>query len=117
MALGQAAGTAAAISLEENVPVRKANILKLQRRLIQQGAVLIYFKDARPGDPHFEALQFLGLRGFYGQQTEAKLAEPIPAELARKWLRWAKVKQMSGYQPGKTTHGQLLQLLYAVFAE
>ena len=40
MALGQAAGTAAAICAEKNLPVDKINIAELQKALKTQGAII-----------------------------------------------------------------------------
>src|SRR5690606_34220390 len=41
MALGQAAGTAAASSIEGNISPRQVDIVELQRRLLSDGAVLV----------------------------------------------------------------------------
>ena len=40
MAMGQAAGTAAAISIEDDVPLRGVDIKRLQQQLIQDGAII-----------------------------------------------------------------------------
>ncbi|UZK67982.1 FAD-dependent oxidoreductase [Sphingomonas sp. M1-B02] len=48
MILGQAAGTAAAIALEDKVPVQKINIRTLQSRLIAEGQIL-HKTQARTG--------------------------------------------------------------------
>lgn len=86
---------------------------KLQRRLLAQGAVLIYFEDAGPGDKHYKALQFFALRGFYGSsQWEAQLGEPVPEEVAANWIRWSTLSRPADYVPGKTTRGELLDALY-----
>jgi len=113
MALGQAAGTAACLSIEDGVRPRKVNVTKLQQRLLAQGAVLIYFQDAQPGDPHYEALQFLALRGFYRpSQWQAKLNDPVPDGVAAEWIERANAERPPGYVPGKTTRGELLDMLY-----
>ena len=113
MALGQAAGVAACVSIRDAVPVREVDILKVQRELLRQKAVLIYFKDARCGDPHYEALQFFALRGFYKDAGEAKLDEALPEEVASKWIAWAGVGKPRRYTAGQTTRGELLDALYA----
>ena len=113
MALGQAAGTAACIAIEDNVPPRQVDIFKLQRRLLQQGAVLIYFQDVKPGDDHFEALQFFALRGFFGtDQWEANLKQLVTSNTAKQWITWTRVEKPKTYTPGKTTRGELLDMLY-----
>lgn len=63
MALGQAAGAAAAIAIDRATPVQKVPIKLLQQRLLDENATLIYFKDIRPGDPGFAEAQRLGLQG------------------------------------------------------
>lgn len=113
MALGQAAGIAACTSIEERKAVRDVDILKVQRKLLGEGAVLIYFKDAKPGDKHYEALQFFALRGFYGNAWEAKLNEPVPEDIASRWIEWAGIKKPRAYSVGRTTSGELLSMLYS----
>ncbi|MCJ7796970.1 MAG: FAD-dependent oxidoreductase, partial [Thermoleophilia bacterium] len=57
--MGQAAGTAAALSIQDEVPPRKLNVKKLQRRLIEQGFTL-------DQDPEY---------GVEGASTKIKIAE------------------------------------------
>ena len=40
MAIGQAAGTAAAISAKDNVPLKNVDIKKLQQQLKNDGAII-----------------------------------------------------------------------------
>ncbi len=113
MALGQAAGVAASISIENDTPPRYIDIVKLQQRLLKQKAVLIYFEDAHPDDKHFEALQFFTLRGFFQiSKWEARLNEPIRNGVGMKWIKWAGCSFPDDYVSGKTTRGELLQFLY-----
>lgn len=63
MALGQAAGAAAAIAIDRATTVQKVPIKLLQQRLLDENATLIYFKDIRPSDPGFAEAQRLGLQG------------------------------------------------------
>ena len=63
MALGQAAGTAAALAVEQEVTVRKLDRGQLQRALLKQKAILIYYRDLKADHPQYEAIQYLGLRG------------------------------------------------------
>lgn len=114
MALGEAAGAAAALSIRQGVPPRKVSIWALQRELLARGAMLIYFEDARPGDPHYEALQLLSLRGALEHEDwRARLGEPASAELAAKWAERLKVAIPAGFAAGKTTRGELLEGLLA----
>ena len=64
MALGQAAGTAAAQAVRSGLPVQKLSIGQLQDELLAAGASLIYFKDVAPGSPDFTMVQKLALAGY-----------------------------------------------------
>ena len=63
MALGHAAGIAAAMAVRSGQPMRATNIAELQNALLDQGAVLIYYRDIDPRDPRFPEVQLRGLRG------------------------------------------------------
>jgi hypothetical protein len=63
MALGEAAGEAAHLAIRDGVAVRSVNIDALQDALLEKHAVLMYFKDVKPGDADFAAVQKAGLRG------------------------------------------------------
>jgi len=57
MALGQAAGIAASISIDDKQPVCKVSIQKLQGKLLDQQAILVYVSNILPGDPNFVLVQ------------------------------------------------------------
>lgn len=109
MALGQAAGTAAGISLRDSVAPRNVNVEKLQDELLAQHAVLIYFTDSRPGDPHFIAGQRAGLAGLIPGWT-ADLAKPVDDATARAWADRS-ARKPPDFKPGVTTRGEFLELL------
>jgi hypothetical protein len=111
MALGQAAGIAASLSIEAGVPVRDVDVARLQDELIRQGAVLIHFRDARPGHPQYPALQYWGLRGLL-PGWEARLDEPVDEETAAGWIAASGAGTPAAYRPAATTRGALLDLLY-----
>jgi len=111
MAMGQAAGVAAALSIEHGVAVRNVNIEKLQRILLEQKAVLIYYEDVSPSHPHFKALQWFGLRGLV-PDWKARLEEVVSDTNAAKWSAAAGVGKPKEYVPGETTRGELLEMLY-----
>jgi len=112
MALGQAAGAAACASIEEGRPPRAISMAGLQARLLRQGAVLVYFRDARPTHPNFHALQYFALRGLLGDAWHARLDEPATAAVAAEWAGVAKAAPPKDFIPDRTTRGQLLQMLY-----
>ncbi len=64
-ALGQAAGAAAVLALDENVAVRNVDITKLQLHLHERGAITFYVSDVAPGTTYFKAVQYLGNRGLF----------------------------------------------------
>ncbi|MEI7731811.1 MAG: FAD-dependent oxidoreductase [Verrucomicrobiota bacterium] len=110
MALGEAAGTAAALSVRDQVSLRQVNITKLQRALLQHQAVLIYYTDLKPEHPHYAAIQFYGVRGFIpGWQAEAD--KPVTAEQAREWVAKSGVAKAPAFQAGRTTRGEFLTAL------
>lgn len=111
MALGQAAGVAASLSIEANVPVRRVDTVKLQKVLLKQKAVLIYYSDVSPAHPRFEAVQYFGLRGLL-PDWEARPDEAVTAEDAAKWIAAAGGTKPARYQPGTTTRGEMLHYLY-----
>ncbi|MBR1926686.1 MAG: FAD-dependent oxidoreductase [Bacteroidales bacterium] len=63
MALGQAAGTAAALAIDKGTPVQEVDIPTLQDELLKQGATLVYMSGHSPSDPDFVKLQKEALSG------------------------------------------------------
>ena len=109
MALGHAAGKAAVISLADSVPVTDVCRDTLQERLVEAGAVLMYFRDVAPGDPHYAAVQYFGLRGLL-TDWYAEPEEPIDAETAAHWMETMDAE--ADYEAGVTTRGEFLAALY-----
>jgi hypothetical protein len=110
MALGQAAGEAAALSIDSGAAPRAVGLRSLQDRLIANGAVLIFYRDAAPGDAHYRALQHFGLRGLL-PGWEARLGERAADAEAEQWISAAGGAAPAGYVAGRTTRGELLDLL------
>ena len=84
MALGEAAGTAAALTIDSRRNVREITVDSLQEHLLRHGAVLVYLRDLKPGDPDYTAVQRLALRGFF-PEWEAGLDRPLDERTARLW--------------------------------
>lgn len=57
MALGQAAGAAAALAIDNRVSVQDVDVPALQDELLKRGATLVYMKGHSPLDPDFIKLQ------------------------------------------------------------
>lgn len=73
ISLGQAAGLAATMAIDDLVPVQYVEIKPLQRRLHQQGSATIYVGDVPPSHADFQAVQWLGQSGgFHGLLARQK---------------------------------------------
>ncbi|MDD7887549.1 FAD-dependent oxidoreductase [Flavivirga sp. 57AJ16] len=84
MALGEAAGIAAALIVDNGVTVREISISTLQNTLLNNDATLIYFKDLKTTDAEFKEVQKLALRGFF-TEWEASLDEDLDENTSRLW--------------------------------
>lgn len=108
MAIGQAAGIAASMSIDSKVKLKNLDLSVLQDKLIDQKATLIYYKDITPDDPDFKMVQYMGLRG-YLPGWEARLSAAIDDSTAQLW------RSISGIEmnvDAKLTRGQGLKKLY-----
>lgn len=110
MALGQAAGAAATMAVEAGASVLDPDVAALQRRLLGEGAVLIYLNDVAPGDEHYEAIQMLALRGLL-QGYWLRPEEPVDETDAARWAAKLGLDAPPTPAPGQT-RGQYLQQLY-----
>jgi hypothetical protein len=111
MALGQAAGVASSIAIDEQVKVQNVSLSKLQDLLIRQKATLMYFKDVEYTSPDFPLVQYMGVRG-YLPGWEARLQDPIDNETATQWQLLSKQPLQEQIEAGKTTRLNVLRLIY-----
>ncbi len=110
MALGQAAGVAAALALEGNtVKVQEVDQSKLQEVLIGQNATLIYYKDVDPSNPDFKMVQYMGLKG-YLPGWEASLNSAVSAADLELWSKLSNNNALKVAK--KATRGTLLNKIY-----
>jgi len=65
MALGQAAGVAAAQAVQEQIHPRDVDTNLLRRQLHKAGAMTFYTSDVPRDSPHFLAVQYFGNLGFF----------------------------------------------------
>lgn len=98
MALGEAAGIAAALAIDNSQRVRDIPTNILQEKLLNYGATLIYFKDIKSTDVDFVTVQRLALRGFF-PDWEARLDEVVNENTATLWSKLSGKQLVSG---GKT---------------
>ena len=106
MALGEAAGTAAALALERGVRVRDVPRGALQRELLAGGQVITYFEDVAPaGFAGYEqqapglsgAAQFWGARGFFSHYA-ARPEDPLTQGEAQRWA-WLARRTVDPWRP------------------
>lgn len=84
MALGEAAGIAATLAIDNSQDVRNIDVDKLQTNLLKYGATLIYFRDLNNDDPDFPLIQKLALRGYF-PDWDAKIDEVIDEKTIKLW--------------------------------
>jgi ribulose 1,5-bisphosphate synthetase/thiazole synthase len=63
MGIGQAAGTLAALCVQEKISPQNVSIRKVQDNLLKSKAYLLPFLDVKPDHPNFEAIQRIGTTG------------------------------------------------------
>ncbi len=141
MNLGQAAGHAAAISLDIKKPVQDVPVSRIQGRLHEVGAATIYVSDVLPGNANFAAVQWWGTAGglhdvsppparpgqrganILGQYYEAypghaaELETVLAGDVATRWTELAKSLALPTNKlpppNGKTTRGDWIRAAYA----
>jgi len=88
MALGQAAGVAAQLSIASHTTPRNIDVDRLQRILLGQGQVITYFKDIDHQDPAYAAMQYYGTKGWF-KDYYARSRETLTAAEAADWAQKA----------------------------
>jgi hypothetical protein len=63
MANGHAAGVAAALARRTNRSLRRVDVGALQKELVKQGQVLVFFNDLATDDPDFSDIQLAAVAG------------------------------------------------------
>ncbi len=91
MALGQAAGTAAVLSLREHTSVHDVSLTELQRNLLEQRCRLTFFWDVDLNNPFFSSIDRLTLlTGFDGgDRREFQPDAPLARSIFASWLMHA----------------------------
>jgi len=86
MALGEAAGIASSLAIDNSQDVREIQVSDLQEKLLNKKATLIYFKDLNNKDTDFAIVQRLALQGFF-PDWDARLDEALDENTAKLWNR------------------------------
>ena len=110
MALGQAAGVASSLSIDNNSKIKDVDLDILQDILVDQKATLIFYKDIRPEDENFEMVQFMGLRG-YLPEWNAELSKTIDNDCLIRWKTLSNLK-LDSVQVGKSIKIDVLKDIY-----
>ncbi|RAV04152.1 FAD-dependent oxidoreductase [Paenibacillus sp. YN15] len=90
MQLGFAAGVAADMSLTLGTPERKLPIDLLQDRLLEEGQMITFFRDANPLTEEGTALQYWGAKGVF-DSYEAEPDRPVSVAFASRLLALARL--------------------------
>lgn len=85
MGIGQAAGSAAHLSLKMDVQIDKLPIHLLQKHLLDNDQVITYFEDMTGNDKAFKAIQFWGARGFF-DSYRAESHNVLVYSVFKNWL-------------------------------
>ena len=89
-AMGQAAGMASVIALNQDKYPKEIDIVKLQTKLHDADAITFYVSDVPPESKYFNAVQFFGNRGFF-----QKLYPDTLKSEAGKQIYWQHSKSFS----------------------
>ena len=98
------------LSIDGKVKVQNIDLSRLQDKLVDQKATLMYFKDVDYTSPHFRMVQYLGLRGYLPEWT-ARLQEPVDMATLTAWKKLSG-KDLPGIEAGKTTRLVALEMIY-----
>jgi len=112
MAIGQAAGIAATIAINDQIKIQNVCLEKLQEKLLDQKATLMYFRDVTHTDPDFRIVQYMGLHG-YLPDWDARLHEPVENATLREWRRLSN-QPLSDIEAGKTSRLDALRKIYSI---
>jgi len=97
MAMGQAAGIAASLSIDHQTKIKHVPMNMLQDKLVKQKATLYYFRDLSVDSPDYEMAQYMGLLG-YLPGWEARLDATIDPETATLWSGLSRTRVTTGGQ-------------------
>jgi len=111
MAMGEAAGVAAHLSLQKDILPRAVDVQAVQKILAGNGQVLTYFKDIDHTHPAYAAMQYFGTKGFF-EDYMSRPNDAIDAQTARRWSQLAGVAE-TPLTPGMT-RGDFCRRLYGL---
>lgn len=107
--LGMAAGLAASLCNSLEVTAKKLPVELLQREILRNRKMIVYFNDISSESEYFEVSQYFGLRG-YITTAEFKADDFLEEKTAKHWQFLS--NQEVKFSEGKTTRGDFLLKLY-----
>lgn len=107
--LGKVAGIAASICNNLETPFKKLPVELLQRELLREKEMLVYFTDISSESPYFDLSQFFALKGYF-KETSLNPEGLLDEKTANFW-QFLSNKEVK-FDEGKTTRGEFLLKLY-----
>jgi len=99
------------VDSQKDILPRYVDINELQDRLLEQNAVLIYYKDVNRNHPCYKAVQYFGLQGII-PEWEVHPDKPLTEIEKEQLIDQAKI-EVHGIDITKPiTKGELLNILY-----
>jgi hypothetical protein len=108
MAMGQAAGTAAALAISGRTPVQSVPVRTLQKKLLEAGQVLVHYRDLKADEPYFRAMQYFAVQGWF-PYWDAEPQKPVLRGEAVRWLDAAGIQVWDRGQPLETLDWNVLE--------
>lgn len=112
MAIGQAAGVCATIAIDDRIKIRHVCLNKLQEKLLDQKATLMYFRDIKHTDPNFQLIQYMGLKG-YVPEWESRINEPVDSTTLKAWRELSN-QALKNVKVGETSRLEVLRQIYSL---
>jgi hypothetical protein len=106
-ALGQAAGLAAALALEEQIQPRDLDVTQLQLLLHNLGAKTFYASDVDADSPFFEAVQYFGNRGLFHNTQLIASGTNYDAPVSLAGTQWSDAFKYHDIQPDLVLTGEV----------
>jgi len=112
MLIGQAAGTAAAISVKHNIEPRNINIGELQNVLVKSGCQIYPYKDVYNSHPAFDAVQRLAINGLIIDEPdfEFKPEKAVTSAEANDWINRLEIDLRNEELLGLTRAGAFVKI-------
>lgn len=121
--LGQAAGAAAAICVQNDIQPRDLDVAQLQSKLLDANCWLLPFLDITPDDSFFRAVQLAGVKGAlighgipyqWANQTWIYPDSAVSGSDISQAIKMLELKAPSSIDQGILSRQEAMQILYAI---